>query len=412
LEANDKTDLFWSLIYFKANLFPNTFPGQQLINPKPTVPLAMNVSFKTASAHAPSPNASFDELVRYAEDRFLQMDLEEAEQYYRLALKKQPKNTEIMDIIGEILVEKNNIEAAKQMFLQSIKLQPSKGATKYLNMGQLESGLRAIEYYRQGIKLLLQEKSLIEEGKIQGNVKEINKNIASALCSMAEIYLTDACFEENAENECEGLLKEALKIDPNNYETLQVYASFKISQQKPDEALIVLEQSYQQWKHIAEKLQNVDDEHINSEIAIADSDSNPDELLPSIEFRIETAKLFLELGKNETAADILEYITTEQDFIPEIWWLLGLAYSKFDVEGALEALTTCQQLLEKPENKDPEMLSSVTALIQQLKSTRSDLITNNATNDNNKTSIDIHNDDNLIHCDNDDDEDEPMNDNQ
>jgi Tfp pilus assembly protein PilF len=69
----------------------------------------------TASAHAPSPNASFDELVRYAEDRFLQMDLEEAEQYYRLALKKQPKNTEIMDIIGEILVEKNNIEAAKQV---------------------------------------------------------------------------------------------------------------------------------------------------------------------------------------------------------------------------------------------------------------------------------------------------------
>jgi cytochrome c-type biogenesis protein CcmH/NrfG len=55
-------------------------------------------------------------------------------------------------------------------------------------------------------------------------------------------------------------LKEALKIDPNNYETLQVYASFKISQQKPEEALALLEQSYQQWKPIQKKLQTNEQE--------------------------------------------------------------------------------------------------------------------------------------------------------
>jgi hypothetical protein len=52
-------------------------------------------------------------------------------------------------------------------------------------------------------------------------------------------------------------------------------------------------------------------------ISVVD-EGNLDELLPSIEFRIETAKLFMELGKNEVAADILEYITNEQDFIPEV----------------------------------------------------------------------------------------------
>jgi hypothetical protein len=52
------------------------------------------------------------------------------------------------------------------MFLQSIRLQPNKGATKYLNMGQLESGIRALEYYRQSIHILLQEKALIEGGQV------------------------------------------------------------------------------------------------------------------------------------------------------------------------------------------------------------------------------------------------------
>jgi tetratricopeptide (TPR) repeat protein len=150
---------------------------------------------KPTGAQRPSSTGSFDELVRLAEERFQQMDLDEAEKYYRLALKLQPKNTEIMDIIGEILIEKQKFDDAKkakilifkskkileknvkfshyyclflllQMFLQSIRLQPNKGATKYMNMGQLESGIRALEYYRQGIHILLQEKALIEGGQV------------------------------------------------------------------------------------------------------------------------------------------------------------------------------------------------------------------------------------------------------
>jgi Tfp pilus assembly protein PilF len=65
-----------------------------------------------------SSTRSFDELVRLAEERFQQMDLDEAEKYYRLALKLQPKNTEIMDIIGEILIEKQNFDEAKKASIQ------------------------------------------------------------------------------------------------------------------------------------------------------------------------------------------------------------------------------------------------------------------------------------------------------
>lgn len=53
-------------------------------------------------------------------------------------------------------------------------------------------------------------------------------------------------------------MNEALKVDPNNAETLQLMASFKISQQKPDEALQWLIRSYETWKGLIEKANEAD----------------------------------------------------------------------------------------------------------------------------------------------------------
>lgn len=49
--------------------------------------------------------------------------------------------------------------------------------------------------------------------------------------------------------------------------------------------------------------------------------------IPIYEFRIATAKLFLELNKPETAAEILKILSLEQDDVAEVWYLLGFAYS-------------------------------------------------------------------------------------
>jgi len=55
-------------------------------------------------------------------------------------------------------------------------------------------------------------------------------------------------FAENAERDCERLLKEALNVDPNSPEALQTLASFKISQQDLDAALNLLNKSFSVWK--------------------------------------------------------------------------------------------------------------------------------------------------------------------
>lgn len=68
-----------------------------------------------------------------------------------------------------------------------------------------------------------------------------------------------------------------------------------------------------------------------------------------------------------------------------------------------------EQLLEKPENADSELLNSVNALIQQLQTTNPNLSTNNSTNNN--LSNDTNNNTQSENDDNDDDDDdEQMND--
>eukprot|EP00029_Vermamoeba_vermiformis_P009977 TRINITY_DN5148_c0_g1_i2.p1 TRINITY_DN5148_c0_g1~~TRINITY_DN5148_c0_g1_i2.p1 ORF type:complete len:377 (-),score=87.89 TRINITY_DN5148_c0_g1_i2:16-1050(-) len=300
-------------------------------------------------------------------EQLSRFDYQEAEKYARLALQKDNKNTEAMDLLGEILMGKGDFDRAKEIFMKSIQLNPNSGHSKYSNMGQLEQGIIAVKYYRQAVAVLLDEKAAIEQGRAQGNIKEIDSSIASALCSIAEIYMTDSCEDDNAESECQNILNEALKVDPNNAETLQLMASFKISQQKPDEALQWLTRSYETWKGLIEKANEADigepNEDREAELAsIMDG-------IPIYEFRIATAKLFLELNKPETAAEILKILSLEQDDVAEVWYLLGFAYSNNPdlAANVLHCCLTARDILVKTECDVPQIYEQVDTLIAKAK---------------------------------------------
>jgi len=152
---------------------------------------------------------------------------------------------------------------------------------------------------------------------------------------MAEIYMTDECYAENAESECDRLLNEAISVDPKNAEVLQQLANFKMNQQNPQEALRYLKESKQIW-----------------------SQKEPDDW-PSYEFRTQSAKFFIELNEWENAAEILDNLIEEVDSISEVWFLAGLSYSHTDPEEALTYITKCKELLSKENCTDPEIIEKV-----------------------------------------------------
>ena len=72
--------------------------------------------------------------------------------------------------------------------------------------------------------------------------------------------LPDSCVSEvphlhpsddpAAEKTCEDLLNLALRTDPGNTEALQALASVRMSQQRPEDAKVCLEQAWSQWKDL------------------------------------------------------------------------------------------------------------------------------------------------------------------
>ncbi len=69
------------------------------------------------------------------------------------------------------------------------------------------------------------------------------------------------------------------------------------------------------------------------------------EELPSLEFRHNTAKLFVELNQPKTATAIWESILEEDDAIAEVYYHLGLAYRQFDSQAAREQLEKALQVI-------------------------------------------------------------------
>ena len=134
------------------------------------------------------------------------------------------------------------MNAIAQLFEKSAEIAPNTGANKWLYLAQLQEREEALQSFTKGIELLQAE---LESRKVRvalyliinaqtysssnlmryylqsqglGQDEEstaILNQLCSAYCSIAELYLTDLCYEENAENHCQDALTDAQKYDEN-----------------------------------------------------------------------------------------------------------------------------------------------------------------------------------------------------
>jgi len=281
-----------------------------------------------------------EDLLSKAEECMETLQPELAEKFYLKALELDPNNSKVMDDLAFLLLDMDDFERAKKLLETSMKIAPDDNFAKYMHMGQLLEGKDSIQYFNKGIQLMIQEK---EKQRDKEYIQYLKSQIATALCSVAEIYLTDACFEENAEQECQKLLDESLKYDNMNPETFQTFANLRISQERPEDALKLLTQGYSLLKGVVEF-----------------------EDRPSYEFRHSTAKLFLELEQHRTAAEVWEELLEEDDNIAEVHYYLGLAYRQFEKSSALECLEKAKQLLTLSGCNDPTLSHNIDEIVNEL----------------------------------------------
>ncbi|KAJ2550140.1 hypothetical protein EV175_004177, partial [Coemansia sp. RSA 1933] len=237
---------------------------------------------------------------------------DEALEYVVNAINLDDRSTQALLLAAIIQLDTGNIEPAINCLLKSVELEPDRGFEKYMYLGQLMIELEAVKYFQLGVDAMQRDLDELPTASSQAAV--LKRKMAEAYVAMTEIYLTDCCFEEDAEKKCEELLENGLRVDPECPEIFQTMASVRLSQNRLDDARECLRKSISLW---------------------ADKDLNDPSQIPSFETRLALVRLLLEVDDKEHALSILERLQKEDDESIDMWYLYGWTYHlQSEEEGA------------------------------------------------------------------------------
>ncbi|RAH72041.1 ACL4 family protein [Aspergillus aculeatinus CBS 121060] len=255
--------------------------------------------------------------------------------------------------VAEIYVELGDIDTARAHFLRAVEADPNGtipesqggGAEKFLWLAQLseEGGKDSVQWFEKGVSSLRHAIQQLEQNpgpKEAAELLEKKRKMANALCAVAEIYMTDLSWEEDAENRCETLITEALLVEPNGPEVLQTLASIRISQLRTDDAKAALRRSLEIWKDLPPE----------------------DPSIPDFATRISLSRLLMEVALEFEALEVLERLILEDDQSIEAWYLGG--WCLYLLAGKQQAPADDEEEADTPEAK---RLASLVASREWLK---------------------------------------------
>jgi len=404
-----------------------------------------------------NPAKTVDDLLEEASASMAALNVEKAYQSYSQAASllqlgkvssRNPSETELINVLekmGELQVSMGDQDRAKEHFVQALGLleehkqkeqqkqqhnqSDGKKAQEWefyeshcnlsLYIGQLSLEQEALEAYLRGVTSLEKCIRLVEELKntsaregdetMKDNestsetfLHDLKLKLSGAYCNLAELFLTDLCEEESAENDCEQYLEKAFALKDADGEplvdALQTMASLRLSQQERQleavpfilrayekhrvgsEALAALVglQGKQQPSNTAVKEDAMEEDDGEEERAKELVEVEAANNLPEFEFRCQTAKLLLECAgllkkKRHQSGDAL-VTTQEEDCISAAISVLGSLLAQNDEVVEIWYLTGCAFAAKTPPlvetalfylNRSEEMLTDIRNALQQ-----------------------------------------------
>ncbi|KAG7469994.1 hypothetical protein MATL_G00134940 [Megalops atlanticus] len=313
-----------------------------------------------------------EQLLEKTEECMDNFNFEMAQLFCQRALDIEPTNLKILDMLGNI------------SFLKAVELSPEEGHSKYMYLGQIHTGMEAVQYFTKGIEVMLNalEESTQSAAGAAAALPDSDpavtaKDVSVAFCSVAEIFFTDLCMEEGAADKCKEAIERALQYDPDNPEALQLMASYLFSTESPQDGKDYLMRSVALWlpsqrKRAEHSLGGREEEEEEEEDEEEERLQNE---MPPYESRITTGKLLVEAEEYETASEVLEGLLEEDDEVVQVWYLLGwVCYLQAEKpeeaetfkDSARTYLTKAKKLYLKLRCDDLAMLEHVEQLLGEL----------------------------------------------
>ncbi len=144
-----------------------------------------------------------------------------AQKFIHRALEMNPDSVRALQMAATILLEAGDVESAKHCLGRAVAVEPETGHGKYFSLAQIFGGREALQLYQKGIEIAARTRDATKE---EEKLREISRELSNGLCSVAELYMTDLCDEEEAERECEAAVFKATEADNANPEAWQTKA--------------------------------------------------------------------------------------------------------------------------------------------------------------------------------------------
>ncbi|XP_054712436.1 uncharacterized protein LOC129222042 isoform X2 [Uloborus diversus] len=305
------------------------------------------------------PTKEVNVLIEEAESAIDTFNYDEADSKLTEVLKINPDDTKALEMLASVYIEQCKWFEVENLLKHCIEIAPSVGYSKFFSMAQLCNGKEALENYLKGVEIIEKELENVENilPSEEKNKPSLQRNLSDAYCSIAEIYMTDCCDEENAEENCANAINYAMKVDPSNPDAYQCFAGFHLIRERLEEAKEAIQKSLSLW--------------LPQHEAMRDGESNEMEIvLPGQDSRTKTSKILIEVEMFEEATTILEGLLAENDENVEFWYLLGLANYMHGEEYKYNAHYYFQKAKEigtKFGFEDEEMEPQVDDFIEELR---------------------------------------------
>ena len=178
-------------------------------------------------------------------------------------------------------------------------------------LGQTSGGKDSALFFTSGLELMQ------ELLKNNNNGDDIKQLYVQGLCSLCELYMTDLCFEPNAEQECEKCVTMAKEFYNNvpvtnwDINLLQTIAHLNMCQCKPEEGKQLMQVVAQRVIEEGNRLKEA-------------TNSSYSDLVMGYDFKLSTAKNLIELQMYQEAKTILDQLKDQYDEVVDLWYLLGI----------------------------------------------------------------------------------------
>lgn len=154
-------------------------------------------AFASKPESAPEPKPTVPELIASATVLLHeQNDTHKALALVTLALTQAPASLPALELLAEIHIELGDEDTARAIFEKAVELDPQgerSGPEKFLWLAQLgQGGEDMMRWYTRGVEVLrrwMQTRDAAKGGK--PDERDLDGKLCSALCAMAEIYMTD-----------------------------------------------------------------------------------------------------------------------------------------------------------------------------------------------------------------------------